>query len=44
LAAAGGGLLGADFTIDQGRYKITKIYDNENWNPDLPLAALSARR
>jgi tricorn protease len=36
-----GGLLGADFTIDGGRYKITRIYDNENWNPDLraPLAA-----
>jgi tricorn protease len=35
-----GGLLGADFTIDQGRYKITRIYDNESWNPDLraPLA------
>jgi tricorn protease len=36
-----GGLLGADFTIDSGRYKIAKIYDNESWNPDLraPLAA-----
>jgi tricorn protease len=36
-----GGLLGADFVIDGGRYKITKIYDNESWNPDLraPLAA-----
>ena len=35
-----GGLLGADFTIDNGRYKITRIYDNESWNPDLraPLA------
>ncbi len=35
-----GGLLGADFTIDAGRYKITRIYDNESWNPDLraPLA------
>jgi tricorn protease len=34
------GLLGADFTIDNGRYKITRIYDNENWNTDLrsPLA------
>ncbi len=30
-----GGLLGADFTIDQGRYKITKIYDTEAWNPEL---------
>ena len=35
-----GGQLGADFAIDQGRYKITKIYDNESWNTDLraPLA------
>jgi tricorn protease len=37
----GGGLLGADFAIDSGRYKITRIYDNESWNPDLraPLAS-----
>ena len=36
-----GGLLGTDFTIDGGRYKIARIYDNESWNPDLraPLAA-----
>jgi len=35
------GLLGADFTIENGRYKIAKIYDNESWNPELhaPLAA-----
>jgi tricorn protease len=35
------GLLGADFAIDNGRYKITKIYDDEQWNTDLraPLAA-----
>ena len=35
-----GGLLGADFAIDNGRYKITRIYDGESWNPDLraPLA------
>lgn len=34
------GLLGADFSIDNGRYRITKIYDTESWNPDLraPLA------
>ncbi len=30
-----GGLLGADFAIDNGRYKITRIYDNESWNPEL---------
>jgi len=34
-AGAGGGLLGADFAIEGGRYKITRIYDNESWNPDL---------
>ncbi|MBV8818493.1 MAG: PDZ domain-containing protein, partial [Acidobacteriaceae bacterium] len=35
------GLLGADFVVDNGRYKITRIYDDESWNPDLtaPLAA-----
>lgn len=35
-----GGLLGADFVIDNGRYKISKIYDTESWNPELkaPLA------
>jgi tricorn protease len=35
------GLLGADFAIENGRYKITKIYDNEEWNTDLaaPLAS-----
>jgi len=35
-----GGLLGADFAIEQGRYKITRIYDDESWNPELkaPLA------
>ena len=35
-----GGLLGADFTVQNGRYRIAKIYDNESWNPDLkaPLA------
>ena len=40
LPPSPGGLLGADFAIDNGRYKITRIYDNESWNPDLraPLA------
>jgi tricorn protease len=39
-----GGLLGADFEIDNGRYKVTRIYDNESWNPDLrsPLAVPGA--
>ncbi|MBA2303646.1 MAG: PD40 domain-containing protein [Acidobacteria bacterium] len=36
-----GGLLGADLVVENSRYKITRIYDNESWNPDLraPLAA-----
>ncbi len=29
------GLLGADFAIDSGKYRIAKIYKGENWNPDL---------
>ena len=30
-----GGLLGADYVQDNGRYRITKVYDGENWNPGL---------
>ncbi|PYP62515.1 MAG: protease, partial [Gemmatimonadetes bacterium] len=35
------GLLGADFAIENGRYRIKHIYTGENWNPDLraPLSA-----
>jgi tricorn protease len=35
------GLLGADFAIENGRYRIKRIYTGENWNPDLraPLSA-----
>ena len=29
------GLLGADFTIENGRYRISKVYTGENWNPEL---------
>ena len=29
------GLLGADFEVASGRYRITKIYAGENWNPTL---------
>lgn len=37
---ANGGLLGADFEIADGRYRITKIFTGESWNPSLkaPLA------
>jgi tricorn protease len=39
-----GGLLGADFVIENGRYRVSRIYDNESWNPELraPLAAPGA--
>ena len=35
------GLLGADFEIADGHYRIKRIYTGENWNPDLraPLSA-----
>ncbi len=35
------GLLGADFAIENGRYRIKRIHTGENWNPDLraPLSA-----
>jgi tricorn protease len=39
-----GGLLGADFDIENGFYKVSRVYDNESWNPDLrsPLATPGA--
>ncbi|MBC8066646.1 MAG: PDZ domain-containing protein, partial [Chlorobia bacterium] len=30
-----GGLLGADYKIENGRYRFAKIYNGENWNPGL---------
>ena len=35
------GLLGADYAVDQGRYRFKHIFTGENWNPDLraPLSA-----
>jgi tricorn protease len=30
-----GGLLGADFAIENGRYRFTRVYNGENWNPKL---------
>jgi tricorn protease len=35
------GLLGADYSIENGRYRFAKIYSGENWNPQLnaPLTA-----
>jgi tricorn protease len=36
-----GGLLGADYELANGRYRIKRIYTGESWNPQLqgPLAA-----
>jgi len=30
-----GGLLGADYNIESGRYRFARIYNGENWNPEL---------
>ncbi|MCO6510058.1 MAG: PD40 domain-containing protein [Aridibacter famidurans] len=30
-----GGLLGADFSVDQNRYRFARVYNGENWNPNL---------
>ncbi|MGH9855436.1 MAG: S41 family peptidase, partial [Blastocatellia bacterium] len=30
-----GGLLGCDYKIENGRYRFAKIYNGENWNPNL---------
>jgi tricorn protease len=27
------GLLGADYSLENGRYRIAKVFDGENWNP-----------
>ncbi|MGA2531475.1 MAG: PDZ domain-containing protein [Candidatus Aminicenantales bacterium] len=29
------GLLGADYKVENGRYRITRVYNGENWNPQL---------
>jgi tricorn protease len=30
-----GGLLGADYRVEQGRYRFARIFNGENWNPSL---------
>jgi tricorn protease len=30
-----GGLLGADYMLENGRYRVSKVYNGENWNPGL---------
>jgi tricorn protease len=29
------GMLGADYRLESGRYRIARVYDGENWNPTL---------
>jgi tricorn protease len=29
------GLLGADYTVDHDRYRFARVYNGENWNPEL---------
>jgi tricorn protease len=33
--AVKGGLLGADFKIENNRYRFSRVYNGENWNPEL---------
>ena len=28
-----GGLLGADYSLENNRYRVAKVYNGENWNP-----------
>jgi tricorn protease len=39
------GLLGADYRVENGRYRIARVYRGESWNPQLkaPLAQPGAR-
>jgi tricorn protease len=30
-----GGLLGADYAVENGRYRFARVYNGENWNPSL---------
>ncbi|MCC6991195.1 MAG: PDZ domain-containing protein, partial [Acidobacteria bacterium] len=41
VPATPAGLLGADTAVENGRHRLTRIYDGESWNPELraPLAA-----
>jgi len=35
------GMLGVDFAVENGRYRVKRIFSGENWNPNLraPLSA-----
>src|SRR5258708_17338424 len=30
-----GGLLGADYKVENGRYRFARVFDGESWNPQL---------
>jgi tricorn protease len=34
-ASVPGGLLGADYSFENGRYRLTRVYNGESWNPGL---------
>jgi tricorn protease len=34
-SSVSGGLLGADYKLENGRYRFAKVYNGENWNPRL---------
>jgi tricorn protease len=34
-AGVPGGLLGADYAFENGRYRLTRVYNGESWNPGL---------
>lgn len=40
VAGVPGGLLGADYSFEGGKYRLKRVYDGERWNPGLsgPLA------
>ena len=37
-----GGLLGADYALENGRYRVARVYNGENWNPGSAGAADAA--
>ena len=39
--SARNGVLGADYSLESGKFRLTKVYDGEAWNPELhsPLGA-----
>ncbi|MCK7510114.1 MAG: hypothetical protein MZV70_42825 [Desulfobacterales bacterium] len=39
-----GGLLGADFAVENGRYRFARVFNGENWNPQPARAAHAAGR